>query len=35
MGHRALIIGYGTPLHGLGGTKDASMYRMGNGVAIE
>ena len=35
MGHRVLIFGYGLPLHRLDGTKDASMYRMGNGMAIK
>ena len=35
MGHRALIFGYGSPLHGLNGMEDGSTYRMGNGVAIK
>ena len=35
MGHRALIFGYGPPLHRPNGTEDASMYKMGNGVDIK
>ena len=35
MGHRALIFGYGSILHRLDGREDASMYGMGDGVAIK
>ena len=35
MGLRALIFGYGSPLHRLKGMEDASTYGMGNGVAIK
>ena len=35
MGHRALIFGYGPPLHRLNGIEDASTYGMGNGVAVK
>ena len=35
MVHRALNVGYGPPLHRLEGIEDASMYKMGNGMAIE
>ena len=34
MGHRALIFGYGLPLHRMDGMEDSSMYGMGNGVDI-
>ena len=35
MGHRALIFGYGLPLHRMDGTEDASTYGIWNGMAIK